>query len=152
MSSVKRCPVILLADDDADDRLLVEEALAEAGVSSELHFAEDGEDLLSYLKGERDSEQPTPRPDLILLDLNMPLKDGREALRDIRADATLRPIPVVVFTTSKADTDIRQMYDLGANSFITKPSAFADLVELMKQITDYWFGTVHVPEANPRSL
>ena len=101
--------MILLADDDADDRLLVQEALEEAGITSDLHFAEDGEELLSYLKDNGASDKHRPRTELILLDLNMPLKDGREALRDIRADQSLRRIPVVVFTTSKADTDIRQM-------------------------------------------
>jgi CheY-like chemotaxis protein len=144
--------VILLADDDADDRLLVQEALSEAGVPSDLRFAEDGEDLLAYLKSCRRSESPDPCPELILLDLNMPLKDGREALRDIRADLSLRQIPVIVFTTSKADTDIRQMYELGANSFITKPAGFADLVALMKRIADYWFQTAHIPDPEPQGI
>jgi CheY-like chemotaxis protein len=152
MITGKRSPVILLADDDADDRLLVQEALSEAGVSSDLHFVQDGEDLLAYLKTSGSAGSPKPRPELILLDLNMPLKDGREVLRDIRADQSLRRIPVVVFTTSKADTDIRQMYELGANSFITKPTGFTDLVVLMKQIADYWFDTVHIPDAEPQAL
>lgn len=151
--SYSRVPVILMADDDADDCLLVREALAEAGLSYDLHFAEDGMVLLDYLKhkGAYADQARSPRPELILLDLNMPLKDGREVLRDIRADESLRRIPVVVFTTSKADTDIRQMYDLGANSFVTKPAAFADLVSLMKKLSDYWFETVHIPDAELRS-
>ncbi|MCU0770874.1 MAG: response regulator [Verrucomicrobia bacterium] len=140
--------VILMADDDVDDRLLVREALAEAAVPHHLLFAEDGQMLLDYLKGTGSyANQPdAPRPELILLDLNMPLKDGREVLREIRSDAVLRRIPVVVFTTSRADTDIHQMYELGANSFVTKPAAFADLVRLMKRLTEYWFDTVHLPE------
>jgi CheY-like chemotaxis protein len=150
----KRCPVILMADDDADDRLLVQEALAEAGVPHSLQFAEDGKVLLDYLKGTGAYANGPghPQPQLIFLDLNMPLKDGREVLRDIRADESLRRIPIVVFTTSKADTDIRQMYELGANSFVTKPAAFADLVTLMKRLTEYWFDTVHIPEPTPHTV
>lgn len=154
MNHGKRCPVILMADDDADDRLLVQEALSDSGVPHSLYFAEDGMALLDYLRrnGAGPSGQSRPRPELILLDLNMPLKDGREVLREIRADQTLRQIPVVVFTTSKADTDVRQVYELGANSFITKPAAFADLVQLMKRLTEYWFDTVHIPEPAPRTI
>lgn len=154
MNHGRRCPVILMADDDADDRLLVKEALSDSGVPHALHFAEDGMDLLKYLKSNGTSEdgRDMPRPELILLDLNMPLKDGREVLREIRADQALRQIPVVVFTTSKADTDVRQMYELGANSFITKPAAFAELVQLMKRLTEYWFDTVHIPEPAPRTI
>jgi len=153
MNGSRRSPVILMADDDADDRLLVQEALSEAGVPHELRFAEDGMELLNYLhhKGPHAGQLQAPRPELILLDLNMPLKDGREVLRDIRSDDSLRRIPVVVFTTSKADTDIRQMYDLGANSFITKPAAFADLVSLMKKLAEYWFETVHMPDPGPQA-
>jgi len=154
VNSGKRCPVILMADDDADDRLLVKEALSDAGVPHSLHFAEDGMALLDYLRGNgiKGDGTAAPRPELILLDLNMPLKDGREVLRDIRSDNSLRRIPVVVFTTSKADTDIRQMYELGANSYVTKPAAFADLVRLMKRLTEYWFDTVHIPDPAPRTL
>jgi CheY-like chemotaxis protein len=148
MTNPNRSRVILMADDDVDDRLLVREALSEAAVPHSLHFAADGQMLLDYLKGEGAyaGRADTPAPELILLDLNMPLKDGREVLREIRSDPVLRRIPVVVFTTSRADTDVRQMYELGANSFVTKPAAFADLVRLMKRLTDYWFETVHIPE------
>ena len=151
MNTAKRCRVILMADDDVDDRLLVQEALLEADVPHALHFAEDGKALLDYLRGTggKVNRQEAPRPELILLDLNMPLKDGREVLREIRSDPSLRRIPVVVFTTSKADTDIREMYELGANSFITKPAGFGDLVQLMKRVTEYWFETVHIPDATP---
>jgi len=148
MTDAKRSPVILMADDDADDRFLVQEALTEAGVTHDLRFAEDGRALLEYLthRGKYTDRKKAPRPELILLDLNMPLKDGREVLADIRADASLRRIPVIVFTTSKADTDIRQMYDLGANSFITKPAGFKELVTLMKKVAEYWFQTAHIPD------
>jgi CheY-like chemotaxis protein len=153
MSLVKRVPVILMADDDVDDRLLVEEALSEAGVPHQLQFAEDGLALLDQLRrgGRQPGAEPAPCPELILLDLNMPLKDGREVLREIRADRNLCRIPVVVFTTSRADTDIRQMYELGANSFVSKPAAFADLVRLMKRLTEYWFETVHIPDPVPQT-
>ena len=148
MTEVKRSPVILMADDDADDRFLVQEALTEAKIPHDLRFAEDGRSLLDYLKhqGKFTDRKEAPRPELILLDLNMPLKDGREVLADIRADACLRRIPVIIFTTSKADTDIRQMYDLGANSFVTKPAAFSELVGLMKKLAEYWFETAHIPD------
>lgn len=154
MNTLKRTPVIMMADDDSDDRWLVQEALFEAGVPHELRFAENGLALLDYLKGNGAGidGQATPQPELILLDLNMPLKDGREVLREIRSDHSLRRIPVVVFTTSKADTDIRQMYELGANSFVTKPAGFADLVQLMKRLTEYWFETVHIPEPVPQRV
>jgi len=153
MNHSRRSPVIVMADDDADDRLLVKEALCEAGVPHDLRFAEDGRSLLDYLRrqGPFANGRYAPRPELILLDLNMPLKDGREVLRDIRADDALRRIPVVIFTTSKADTDIRQMYDLGANSFVTKPAAFADLVHLMRRLAEYWFETVRIPDPGSQS-
>lgn len=152
MSPRNQARVILMADDDADDRLLVKEALSEAGMPHVLYFAEDGMALLDHLKGNARNGGLKPRPELILLDLNMPMKDGREVLREIRSDNSLRQIPIVVFTTSKADTDIRQMYELGANSFVTKPAAFTDLVQLMKRLTEYWFDTVHIPDAAPRNL
>lgn len=149
MNPDKRSRVILMADDDVDDRLLVKEALSEAAVPHRLLFAEDGQVLLECLRGSGTFADRTdaPRPELILLDLNMPLKDGREVLREIRSDPVLRRIPVVVFTTSKADADVRQMYELGANSFVTKPAAFADLVRLMKRLTEDRFDTVHIPDA-----
>ena len=144
MNTNKGTRVILMADDDVDDRLLVREALSEGAIPHTLEFAENGKLLIDYLRSAGKADRPAP--ELILLDLNMPLKDGREVLREIRSDPLFRRIPVVVFTTSRADTDIRQMYELGANSFVTKPAAFSDLVRLMKQLTDYWFDTVHIPE------
>ncbi len=140
-------PVILMADDDDDDRLLAQDALAESGVQGNLHFVENGEELLDYLchRGKYENVAQSPRPELILLDLNMPLKDGREALREMKANPDLRRIPVVVLTTSKADTDIGAIYELGANSFISKPFQFEALVNVIKIIDQYWFKTVELP-------
>jgi two-component system response regulator len=140
--------VILMADDDADDRLLTRRALDESKVLNELHFVEDGEELLDYLyhRGEFADPANSPRPGLILLDLNMPRKDGREALAEIKADPELRRIPIVVMTTSKAEEDIYRSYDLGASSFITKPVTFDRLVDLMKTMGQYWIEFVELPQ------
>jgi CheY-like chemotaxis protein len=136
-----------MADDDADDRLLAKDALSECRLANDLHFVENGEELLDYLKrrGKYTDLASAPRPGLILLDLNMPKKDGREALQEIKADPDLRKIPVVILTTSKADSDIGRLYDLGANSFIAKPVSFDSLVEVMKAIGRYWFEIVELP-------
>ena len=134
-----------MADDDADDRMLAKEALEESRVLNELHFVEDGEELIEFLK-RRGKYADAPRPGLILLDLNMPRKDGREALKEIKADSGLRRIPVVVMTTSKAEEDIFRSYDLGASSFITKPVTFDRLVELMRTLGHYWVEFVELPE------
>ncbi len=138
---------ILLADDDDDDCMLAREALAESRLSSELHVVKDGEELMDYLyqRGKYASPSSSPRPGLILLDLNMPKKDGREALKEIKADPELRQIPVIVLTTSKAEEDICRSYHLGANSFIIKPMNFASLVEVMRTIGKYWFEIVELP-------
>jgi CheY-like chemotaxis protein len=140
-----------MADDDADDRLLAKDALTEFRLANDLHFVEDGEELLDYLqrRGKYTSLADAPRPGLILLDLNMPKKDGREALKEIRANPDLRKIPVVVLTTSKADTDIGRIYELGANSFISKPVSFDSLVEVMKILGRYWFEIVELPVKKP---
>lgn len=146
---VNSLPFILMADDDADDQLLVKDALAECQLADRLRFVEDGEELMNYLLRQAKYAEPdsAPRPGLILLDLNMPRKDGREALREIRAHPELRRIPVVAFTTSKADTDVGAIYDLGANSFISKPVAFDALVRVMQALTGYWFYIVQLPGA-----
>jgi CheY-like chemotaxis protein len=138
---------ILLADDDAEDRQLVREALAESRLHNELFTVNDGEELLDYLhhRGEYHSAQPSPRPGLILLDLSMPRMDGREALQEIKRDPDLRKIPVVVMTTSSADEDICRSYDLGASSYITKPVTFDGLVKVMQAIGRYWFEIVELP-------
>ena len=139
--------VILLAEDDPDDRLLLQDAVKECGWPGELRFVENGEELLDYLcrRGKYQAPSSAPPPGLILLDLNMPRKDGREALREIKADAGLRRVPVVVFTTSKADTDVASLYELGASSFISKPVHFEGLVNVIRALGQYWFQTVQLP-------
>lgn len=148
MENVTPKPItILMADDDADDRLMTKDALEESRVLNDLYFVEDGEELLDYLyqRGKYAEPNAAPRPNIILLDLNMPRKDGREALREIKADPDLRRIPVVVMTTSKAEEDIYRSYDLGANSFITKPVTFERLVEMMRALGQYWIEFVELP-------
>src|ERR1700730_8525092 len=134
--------VILLADDDEEDRMLTCEALTESRLSNDIHCVTDGEDLMDYLRRQGKYAAPgaAPRPGLILLDLNMPKKDGREALREIKADPELQQIPVVVMTTSKDDEDLYSSYDSGASSFIGKPVTFEGLVDLMKGLGRFWFG------------
>jgi len=138
---------ILMADDDEDDRLIAREALAESRLVNEIRFVVDGEDLMDYLRrrGRYGSPAAAPRPGLVLLDLNMPKKDGREALAEIKADPELRHIPVVVLTTSKAEEDVVRSYDLGVNSYITKPISFQGLVNVMKDLERYWFEIVELP-------
>ena len=139
--------VILMADDDEDDRLLARDALAESRLHNDLRFVCDGVELMEYLRREGPFADParSPRPGVILLDLNMPRKDGREALEEIKADPDLRRIPVVVMTTSQAEEDIVRSYDLGASSFITKPVTFEGLVQVMRGLGTYWFEIVQLP-------
>ncbi|MGV3503877.1 MAG: response regulator [Adhaeribacter sp.] len=147
MSAKNRSIIILIADDDAEDRMLLKEALEENRLKNTIHFVENGEELMDYLqhKGKFADKEQYPAPGLILLDLNMPKKDGREALKEIKADPHLRLIPVVVLTTSKAEEDILKTYDLGVSSFITKPVTFTSLVGMMKTLSDYWFEIVELP-------
>ena len=139
--------VILVADDDAEDRMLVKDALDESRLSNMVHFVEDGEELMDYLRnrGKYADKTKYPSPGLILLDLNMPRKDGREAVKEIKADQHLRIIPIVVLTTSKAEEDIVKTYDMGVSSFITKPVTFSSMVEIMKTLGKYWFEIVELP-------
>ena len=138
---------LLLADDDPDDRLLVEDALEEVRWSADLHAVEDGQDLMDYLRrrGDYADAEAWPTPNLILLDIKMPRKNGHEALREIREDPQLRHIPVVILTTSRAEEDVARSYDLGVNSFITKPSSFASLIDVMNNLRRYWFEIVTPP-------
>jgi len=146
MKIVRKSISILMADDDPDDRMLMKQALAENNLAHIIEFVENGVELMDYLhQGGQYNVENSFRPDLILLDLNMPKMDGREALRLIKSDPELRRIPVVVLTTSKAEEDIFQTYDLGVNSFICKPVRFQDLVEVSREIGNYWFGTVALP-------
>jgi CheY-like chemotaxis protein len=143
----KQPTIILVADDDEEDRMLIKEALEECPLTREVVFVENGEQLLDYLRNKReftDSEKYPP-PGLILLDLNMPKMDGREALKIIKSDENLKLIPVVVLTTSKAEEDILRTYNLGVSSFISKPISYASLVDVMATLTKYWFGIVKLP-------
>lgn len=137
---------ILIAEDDPDDRYLAKEALSESRLANTLIFVEDGEELLQFLRHEGTyAAAKPPRPGIILLDLNMPRKDGREALHEIKADPHLRRIPIVVLTTSKAEEDILRSYDLGVSSFIVKPVTFEGLVTIMQTLGRYWFEIVELP-------
>jgi len=140
---------ILMADDDEEDRMLTRKAFELNHLGNDLRFVEDGEELLDYLyhRGRYEDADASPRPGLILLDLNMPKKDGREALEVIKKDPSLRRIPVVVMTTSEADQDIARSYDLGANSYVTKPVTFESLAKVIKALDRYWFEIVVLPEA-----
>lgn len=139
--------VILMVDDDEEDRMLTKEALTESRVAGDLRFAADGEELLDYLRcrGRYSPPNDPPRPALILLDLNMPRKDGREVLREIKSDPALRAIPVIILTTSRAREDIERSYHLGANSFVTKPPTFSSLVQAMRVLGHYWTDVVQLP-------
>jgi len=138
---------ILMADDDADDCMMVKDALEESQLINDLRFVKDGDELMDYLyrRGEYTEPMDSPRPGLILLDLNMPRKDGREVRKEIKTDSNLRQIPIVVLTTSKAEEDIYRTYELGVNSYITKPVTFELLVEVMRTLSKYWFGIVELP-------
>ncbi|MEM8965881.1 MAG: response regulator [Bacteroidota bacterium] len=141
---------ILMADDDPDDRILTKDAFEENGLANDLHFVEDGEELMDYLhQREKFSADNAPEPGLILLDLNMPRKDGREALAEIKSHPTFKHIPVIVLTTSKAEEDIFKTYDLGVSSFITKPVTFEGLVKVTRTIGNYWLGIVELPNRKP---
>lgn len=137
---------ILMADDDADDRMLAEDAMRESRLSNVFRCVEDGQELMEYLTHTgKYATTDAPRPGLILLDLNMPRKDGRQALHEIKSDPDLRRIPVVILTTSKTEEDVIRSYDLGANSFITKPVTFDGLVEIVRTLGTYWFKIVELP-------
>jgi CheY-like chemotaxis protein len=149
MSDTGKTITILMAEDDPDDRLLTKEALKEQRLANDLHFVEDGEQLMDFLRRRGPYADPakSPRPGLILLDLNMPKKDGREALAEIKGDPDLRRIPVIVLTTSKAEEDILRTYDLGCNSYITKPVTFEGLAHVVKVLGEYWFEIVERPDS-----
>ena len=135
---------ILIADDDQDDCNMIKEALQESRLLNQLNFVHDGEELIKYL--DHKSKAGHSLPGLILLDLNMPKKDGREALKEIKSNPNLRQIPIVVLTTSKAEEDIFKTYNLGVNSFITKPIAFDSMVTIMRELGRYWFEIVELPD------
>ena len=138
---------ILMADDDEEDCALTKEAMTDARLANEMRFVSDGEELMDYLhkRGKYGNGTDAPRPGVILLDLNMPKKDGREALAEIKSDPDLRRIPVCVLTTSSDEEDIFRTYDLGVNSFMTKSVTFAGLVEVLQTWSRYWFEVVDLP-------
>ncbi len=138
---------IVVADDDPDDRLLIEDAFKENKIGNKIEYVEDGEELLDYLRreGKWEGLKKQPLPGLILLDLNMPRMDGREALKQIKGDERFQQIPVVVLTTSSAEEDVARTYCSGVNSFIPKPVTFEGLVEIIKTISAYWIKIVHLP-------
>jgi CheY-like chemotaxis protein len=142
---------ILMADDDAEDCLLVRDALLQTGRPCDLHFVRDGEELFDYLRqsGEYVEGRNSPWPDLILIDLKMPRKDGRETVRDLKADPRFRRIPVVALTTSSARDDVNFSYAVGVNSYITKPATFRELVEILDALGKYWFEVVELPPKAP---
>ncbi len=144
--------VILLAEDDPDDIMLTREALAESQVDGVLKVVNDGAELLNYLRREAEykNSKKSPIPTLILLDLNMPKKDGREVLQELKSDPKLRTIPVVILTTSTLPEDVITSYKLGVNSFITKPVKFEEFVDIMRTLGKYWFETVQLPVTNSK--
>jgi CheY-like chemotaxis protein len=145
--SINKEIIILVADDDPDDRLMIKDSFEETGMRNPVHFVHDGEELLDYLmrRGAYASLTNVRLPGLILLDLNMPKKDGREALKEIKGNPSLRQIPVVIFTTSKAEEDICRSYELGVNSFICKPLSYDVLLKTVKSLIKYWIETVQLP-------
>ncbi len=147
MTPTRRPITILMADDDADDRQMTKEAFEESHLTNDLRFVEDGVELMDYLnrRGKYSDPASSPLPGLILLDLNMPKKDGREALRELKADPRLKAIRIVVLTTSKAEEDIFRTYNLSAASYITKPVTFAALIDVVQTLGKYWLEIVELP-------
>lgn len=140
---------ILMADDDEEDCELTRDALQDSRLANQMRFVGDGQELLDYLRRQgryADASLDAPRPGIILLDLNMPKLDGREALAEIKADESLRRIPVVILTTSSDESDVLRSYNLGVNSFITKPVTFEGLVEVMRTWSRYWLEIVELPD------
>jgi CheY-like chemotaxis protein len=146
MTDVKEA-IILMAEDDEDDYLLTKEALQEGRILNKLYRVKDGEKLMDYLlhQGKYTNVADAPEPAIILLDLNMPRKDGREALREIKSNPLLRRIPIIILTTSKSEEDILQSYELGANSYIRKPVSYDRLLEIINKLTEYWLQIVILP-------
>ena len=140
MAETKQDAVILVAEDDQDDQLLIKEAFDSVGLGSNVVIVEDGVELMDYLH-----KKESPQPQLIVLDLNMPRKDGRVALQEIKSHPTLRRIPVIGLTTSHNQDDILHTYDLGVNSLIQKPLYFEQYVEIARTIKKYWLDVVHLP-------
>ena len=147
IDKARKTVTIVMADDDLEDQMLVRNAWLKSRLSNDLRFVDDGEQLMDYLyrRGAYADPIDSPRPGVILLDLNMPRKDGYEALEEIKNDPGLRRIPVVVLTSSKAEEDIIRSYNLGVSGFIAKPVTFGGLVEAIKALGRYWFEIVELP-------
>lgn len=152
MATPERSPYVLVADDDPDDRLLIREAFEERCIRCQLCFVRDGVELMEHLRASTGRSKTTANrcPDLILLDLNMPLKDGRQTLEEIKSDPDFRAIPTVILTTSQNEDDIATCYDLGANSYIVKPASYSDLLGVADTLKHYWMDTVALPIKHER--
>jgi CheY-like chemotaxis protein len=144
LSGTPQVVQILLVEDSPGDVSLTREAMLSARVANELHVVDDGEAALAFLRGDPGYED-RPRPDLVLLDLNLPRRSGREVLREMKDDAELKHIPVIVLTTSAAEADVLQAYRLHANAYVTKPVAFADFLETLQQLEGFWLQVVRLP-------
>jgi len=138
---------ILIAEDDADDRYLLQTAFSEIGYPEQIDFVENGVELINYLQEiySTDNMEMKALPGFILLDLNMPKKDGREVLKEIKQHPVFKKIPVIVFTTTKNEIEIKRCYELGANSYIVKPISFDALLKVIENIRSYWFQTASIP-------
>jgi CheY-like chemotaxis protein len=149
MSSARQSLAVLVADDDEDDRGLIRKAWNKSRLANDIRFVEDGHELTEYLNhaGKYADPASAPRPGVILLDLNMSRKDGREVLRDIKANPGLRHIPVIILTGSRADEDISSSYDLGANSYITKPASSKAMADVLHVLGKYWIEIVDLQPA-----
>ena len=149
MTETPSAITIHMCDDDPDDQLLVTDALLEARLATPIDFTSNGRELLQYLnrEGEYAKLKGQPLPGLILLDLNMPIMDGREVLKVLKNDDKFKSIPIVILTTSKAEEDVARSYNMGVNSFVIKPVSFDNLVEMIQSITEYWFNVVALPKA-----
>lgn len=149
MEAEKQCAnlIFLYAEDDSEDTMLMNEAMEEGEMEDKLKIVDDGEALMNYLQNKEEYQNPdqAPKPDVILLDLNLPKKDGREALKQIKKDPHLKHIPVIAITTSKSEEDIKKAYQLGANAFVTKPVSFQSLVETMKSMKRFWGEVSELP-------
>jgi CheY-like chemotaxis protein len=150
MNQIRKDLSILIADDDCEDLEMIQFALKESRVLNRVDCVEDGEQLMDFLKhrGRFSDHHKFPTPGLIFLDLNMPKKNGQEALEEIKADLSLRQIPVIILTTSQAEEDIARTYNAGANSFITKPASFESFAKVMKALGRYWFEIVDLPRCD----
>ena len=136
---------ILIAEDDADDRFLLQAAFEENRFNDKLHFVENGVELLDFLQRHTQNEQPARMPHFILLDLNMPKKDGREVLRELKQHPIYKKIPVIIFSTTNNEQEMRRCYELGANSYITKPNSFENLIKMVAALRSYWIQTSSTP-------